>query len=75
MATNDKKTSPAAQIPPAALAEPSDRIALNLKHQERKAQAKLERIKKWPKEHQEEAIERAQSKLNNIREEMKKRAS
>lgn len=47
----------------------------NLKHQERKATEKLERIKGWPKEHQEEATQRTTDKLNNIREEMKKSAS
>ncbi len=44
----------------------------HLKIQEKKALAKLDRIKSWPKEHQSAAIERAQAKLSQIREAKKK---
>jgi len=42
-----------------------------MKVQERKALAKLERIKTWPKEHQAAAERATQEKLSQIREEMK----
>lgn len=47
----------------------------NLKHKERQALAKKKRItESWPKEHQENALERVDANLSHIREEMKKLA-
>ena len=44
----------------------------NLKQQEAKALAKLEKIKTWPTpEHKQPAIDRTQATLNQIRERMK----
>jgi hypothetical protein len=54
-----------------AKADPKDLHLKNLKSQEQKALAKLERIKTWPQEHQQAALDRTQSKLNQIRESMK----
>ena len=42
----------------------------NLQAQEKKALEKLERIKNWPKEHQQIAIARTQQTLSQIRERM-----
>lgn len=70
MATqSEKKAEPQQQVP--------DPKAIHVKHletQQRKAEAKLKRIDSWPKEHQEVARQRTQSKLNQIREEKSKLA-
>jgi hypothetical protein len=67
MATNSK---PAADIAAKPLAKA--RQMTNLKHAERKALAKKDRVRQWPKEHQEAANERIDANLSHIREEMKK---
>jgi hypothetical protein len=50
----------------------SDPVLKNFQSQEQKALDKLERIKTWPKEHQNAATLATQRKLNQIREAMKK---
>lgn len=51
--------------------DPKKKRLEHLKNQERKALAKQERVKQWPKEHQEAANDRIAATLSNIREEMK----
>jgi hypothetical protein len=53
---------------------PKDRQLKNLQHKERQAIAKLDRITKWPKEHQKAATTATEKKLSHIREEMQKLA-
>jgi len=54
---------------------PSEVQLQNLQAQEKKAVEKLERIKTWPKEHQEIAIAKTEDTLSQIRERMANLAS
>jgi hypothetical protein len=49
-----------------------DKRLIHLKHQERKALAKQERIKTWPEENRADGNKRVEANLSYIREEMKK---
>jgi hypothetical protein len=50
--------------------DPKEVMLTNLQAQEKKAMAKMERIKSWPREHQAVALARTEDTLNQIRERM-----